>query len=111
MAENSANMSKRKAATILIVWGMVVFWLVAWDRVLYSRKAEILVIENDAVRKCRIRYGQSGGRSRSEVPRMPMFDFCGAVRTDLGTFELPHTTYISVLDEPRLELKQNLQDG
>ena len=46
MAENSANMSKRKAATILIVWGMVVFWLVAWDRVLYSRKAEILVIES-----------------------------------------------------------------
>ena len=79
---------------------------------LFIRQTEIVTITGiDAARECRSRRAYKiWPEFRSSIPRH-RGDYCGLIMSDHGSFELPQTTWISLIRTPREALYDGLATG
>lgn len=103
---------KRRALSLLAVFGIAFFLLLYHKYLFFSHTLEITVLRNGAVEECYPRRTLLfGEKRRSSAPEPGPGSFCGAILTNRGHYELPRSSEYWGIHQGRGYLKRNLIEG
>lgn len=108
-------MTTRDRYRSLFVFFLLLFTLVVflgYERFFTLQDMQITVLSVDAPKSCRSKSSILwGAKARGESPNSGVFGYCGIIKTDVGYYQLPQSSRITLISDTREEIHSKLVEG